>query len=205
MELLLNSKKKQSLKRTIENSEKTVRTVKVVSSVILIVGLLGGILYALINLLSPTLSMVSVQGVLRKDIGKIVFFSSVFLIPGLLIPLFLKYLVLNLIFSKGLLRKDEKLIFTDEGLEYSYRGVLERIAAKRIKVQVDFEKLEYITHTAKTEALEFLGDFSSEYYYDLNSEEPLDKRDINRLVICDYFIPGLKEKLLEAGFYINEE
>ena len=205
MELLLNSKKKQSLKRTIENSEKTVRTVKVVSSVILIVGLLGGILYALINLLSPTLSMVSVQGVLRKDIGKIVFFSSVFLIPGLLIPLFLKYLVLNLIFSKGLLRKDEKLIFTDEGLEYSYRGVLERIAAKRIKVRVDFEKLEYITHTAKTEAVEFLGDFSSEYYYDLNSEEPLDKRDINRLVIYDYFIPGLKEKLLDAGFYINEE
>ncbi len=205
MELLLNSKKKQSLKRTIENSEKTVRTVKVVSSVILTVGLLGGILYALINLLSPILSMVSVQGVLRKDIGKIVFFSSVFLIPGLLIPLFLKYLVLNLIFSKGLLWKDEKLIFTDEGLEYSYRGVLERIAAKRIKVRVDFEKLEYITHTAKTEALEFLGDFSSEYYYDLNSEEPLDKRDINRLVIYDYFIPGLKEKLLDAGFYINEE
>ena len=205
MELLLNSKKKQSLKRTIENSEKTVRTVKVVLSVILIVGLLGGILYALINLLSPTLSMVSVQGVLRKDIGKIVFFSSVFLIPGLLIPLFLKYLVLNLIFSKGLLRKDEKLIFTDEGLEYSYRGVLERIAAKRIKVRVDFEKLEYITHTAKTEALEFLGDFSSEYYYDLKSEEPLDKREINRLVIYDYFIPGLKEKLLDAGFYINEE
>lgn len=205
MELLLNSKKKQSLKRTIENSEKTVRTVKVVLSVILIVGLLGGILYALINLLSPTLSMVSVQGVLRKDIGKIVFFSSIFLIPGLLIPLFLKYLLINLVFSKGLLRKDEKLIFTDEGLEYSYRGVLERIAAKRIKVQVDFEKLEYITHTAKTEELEFLGDFSSEYYYDLKSEEPLDKREISRLVIYDYFIPGLKEKLLEAGFYINEE
>ena len=205
MELLLNSKKKQSLKRTIENSEKTVRTVKVASSVILTVGLLGGILYALINLLSPTLSMVSVQGVLRKNIGKIVFFSSVFLIPGLLIPLFLKYLLINLVFSKGLLRKDEKLIFTDEGLEYSYRGVLERIAAKRIKVRVDFEKLEYIAHTAKTEALEFLGDFSSEYYYDLNSEEPLDKRDINRLVIYDYFIPGLKEKLLDAGFYINEE
>jgi hypothetical protein len=205
MELLLNSKKKQSLKRTIENSEKTVRTVKVASSVILTVGLLGGILYALINLLSPTLSMVSVQGVLRKDIGKTVFFSSVFLIPGILIPLFLKYLIINLIFSKGLLRKDEKVIFTDEGLEYSYRGALERIAAKRIKVQVDFEKLEYITHTAKTEALEFLGDFSSEYYYDLKSEKPLDKRDINRLVIYDYFIPGLKEKLLDAGFYINEE
>lgn len=205
MELLLNSKKKQSLKRTIENSEKTVRTVRVVSSAILTVGLLGGILYALINLLSPTLSMVSVQGVLRKDIGKIVFFSSVFLIPGLLIPLFLKYLLINLVFSKGLLRKDEKLIFTDEGLEYSYRGVLERIAAKRIKVRVDFEKFEYITLMAKTEALEFLGDFSSEYYYDLKSEEPLEKRDINRLVIYDYFIPGLKEKLLDAGFYINEE
>ncbi|MGI6462611.1 MAG: hypothetical protein ACOX04_03145 [Candidatus Scatomorpha sp.] len=205
MELLLNSKKKQSLKRTIENSEKTVRTVKTMSSAILIVGLLGGILYALVNLLSPTLSMVSVQGVLRKDIGKIVFFSSVFLIPGILIPLFLKYLIINLIFSKGLLRKDEKLIFTDEGLEYSYRGVLKRIAAKRIKVRVDFEKLEYITHTAKTEELEFLGDFSSEYYYDLNSEEPLDKREISCLVIYDYFIPGLKEKLLDAGFYINEE
>jgi xanthosine utilization system XapX-like protein len=100
MELLLNSKKKQSLKRTIENSEKTVRTVKVASSAILTVGLLGGILYALINLLSPTLSMVSVQGVLRKDIGKIVFFSSIFLIPGLLIPLFLKYLLINLVFQR---------------------------------------------------------------------------------------------------------
>lgn len=77
-------------------SSKIIRTLSLISKMLLIIGLAGGTIYLLVNFLSPTLSMVEVNGILEKDTSFIIITSSFIFAPCLIFSACLKALANNL-------------------------------------------------------------------------------------------------------------
>lgn len=75
---------------------KTARTISLISRILLFIGLVGGTAYLLVNFLSPTLSMVDVNGILEKDTCFIIITSSFIFAPCLIFSACLNALAKNL-------------------------------------------------------------------------------------------------------------
>jgi len=203
MELSVNNKKKKNLQKPIAESQKTVKTILTISRLVLVIGIIGTLIYLIVNIISPTMSMVNVNGVIKKDYWWIWTASLLILTPTLLIPAFLKVLANNLAGVNTSSRVDESLILSDKNLYYAFRTKHQTLSSERRVFEVEFSKINYVKFDKKTCGLEFFGDFVTKYYTDYTTKELAAEENIDSIIIYDYFSPSLKETLISKGINIK--
>lgn len=203
MELSVNTKKKIALQKAIAHNKKTVRIIMMISKVLLLVGIIGGGLYALLNGLMPGLSMVTVNGVSQKDIGWIIISTSFIVAPCLIFSVCLKALANNLASSNNAARVDESLFIADNKIRYSFRIKHQSTSSERRVITVDFSKISDLTFDDTTGILCFAGEILSEYYDDYRNKKSVNTAELDEFMICDYFMPSLKETLKTKGVKVN--
>lgn len=203
MELSVNTKKKIALQKAIAHNKKTVRIIMMISKVLLLVGIIGGGLYALLNGLMPGLSMVTVNGVSQKDIGWIIISTSFIVAPCLIFSVCLKALANNLASSNNAARVDESLLIADNKIRYSFRIKHQSTSSEKRVITVDFSKISDLTFDDTTGILCFAGEILSEYYDDYRNKKPVNTAELDEFMICDYFMPSLKETLKTKGVKVN--
>lgn len=203
MELSVNAKKKIALQKAIAHNKKSVRIIMMISKVLLLVGIIGGGLYALLNGLIPGLSMVTVNGVSQKDIGWIIISTSFIVAPCLILSVCLKALANNLASSNNAARVDESLLIADNTIRYSFRIKHQSTSSERRVITVDFSKIRNLTFDDTTGILCFAGEILSEYFDDYRNKKPVNTAEFDEFMICDYFTPSLKETLKSKGVKVN--
>lgn len=203
MELSVNSKKKVEVQNAIARNKKSVRIIVGISKILLLIGIVGGGIYALANIFIPSLSIVNVNGVPHKDSTWIIVSTSFIVAPCLILSLCLKVLAGNLAGVDNSARVDESLLISDESIRYSFRLKYQSLSSERRVVTIPFSRITGISHDSETEALELDGNFVSEYFDDYTNPAPVDTAQLTQFVIYDYFSPSLKETLLTKGISVN--
>lgn len=203
MELLVNSKRKTILQKQIAKSRKSVCIIAAISKFLLIAGLVGGILYLVVNFVSPSLSMVEVNGILEKDTSFIIITSSFIFAPCLIFSACLNVLAKNLSGGSSTARVDESLMLVDQQLRYSFRTKHQSLSSERRVITIDFSNIKAIEYESKTGTLVFYGDFISDYYENYKKKKPTESEHIENFIIYDYFDPSLKDTLFTKGVHIN--
>lgn len=204
MELYIDAKKKIALQKAIAHNIRSVRIIMMISKVLLLVGIIGGGLYALLNGLMPGLSMVTVNGVPQKDIGWIIISTSFIVAPCLIFSACLKALANNLASGNNAARVDESLLIADNKIRYSFRIKYQSTSSERRVITVDFSKIRDLTFDDTTGILHFTGEILSEYFDDYRNQNPVHTADLDEFMICDYFTPSLKETLKSKGVKVNK-
>lgn len=203
MELSINTKKKAALQKAIARHKKSVRIIMMISKVLLLVGIVGGGLYALANSLMPGLSMVTVNGVAQKDIGWIIISTSFIVAPCLIFSVCLKALANNIASSNNSARVDESLLIADNKIRYSFRIKHQSTSSERRVITIDLSKISSVSFNESTGILDFGGSVLSEYFDDYRNKKPVNTAELDKFMICDYFTPSLKETLQTKGVSVN--
>ena len=204
MEFRIEQTKKKQYQKNIAGSLKSVRIIKAIAKILLLIGIVGGGLYAILNYIMPTLSIVTVNGVPQKDISWIIISTSFIVAPCLILSLALNTLSKNLAGGTNSARVDESLILTGSSIKYSYRQKHHSLSSERRVLSIDFNKMDSIVYDEKTHLLKFTGEILSEYYDDYKKRKPVDINTLEEFVICDYFTPSLTEALLSKGIKVND-
>lgn len=204
MEFRIEQTKKKQYQKNIAGSLKSVRIIKAIAKILLLIGIVGGGLYAILNYIMPTLSIVTVNGVPQKDISWIIISTSFIVAPCLILSLALNTLSKNLAGGTNSARVDESLILTGSTIKYSYRQKHHSLSSERRVLSIDFNKMDSIVYDEKTHLLKFTGEILSEYYDDYKKRKPVDINTLEEFVICDYFTPSLTEALLSKGIEVND-
>ena len=203
VELYVDPKKKAEVQNAIARNKKSVRIIVGITKILLLVGIVGGGIYALANIFIPSLSIVNVNGVPHKDSTWIIVSTSFIVAPCLILSLCLKVLAGNLAGVDNSARVDESLLISDESIRYSFRLKYHSLSSERRVVTIPFSRITGISRDPETEALEFDGNFVSEYFDDYTEPAPVDIAPLTQFVIYDYFSPSLKETLLTKGISVN--
>lgn len=203
MELSIDQSKKKQYQKYVAGSLKSVRVIKAISGTLLLIGVIGGGIYAIFNFIVPTLSIVTVNGVPRKDISWIIISTSFIVAPCLILSLALDTLSKNLAGGSNSSRIDESIILTEKSIIYSFRQKHQSLSSERRVLTFDFSKISSITFDEKTKLLKFTGEIHSEYYDDYKKKKPVDINTLEEFVICDYFSPNLTETLLSKGIKVS--
>lgn len=203
MELRIDQNKKKQYQNNIASSLKSVRVIKSIAKILLLIGIIGGGLYAILNFSIPSLSIVTVNGTLQKDVSWIIISTSFIAAPCLVLSLALNTLSKNLAGGTNSSRVDESLILMGNVIKYSYRQKHHSLSSERRVLSIDFKKMDSITFNKKTKLLKFTGAILSEYYDDYKKKKPVDINTIEEFVVCDYFTPSLTETLLSKGIKIS--
>ena len=204
MELLISAKKKVALQKAIAHNKRSVYIIITIAKVLLLVGIAGGGLYALLNFLLPNLSIVSVNGVEQKDIGWIIISTSFIVAPCLIISACLKALANNLASSNNAARVDESMLITDNRIRYSFRIKHQSTSSERRVITIDLSEISKVCFDETTGLLYFTGDILSEYFDDYKNKEPVNTTNLDEFMICDYFIPSLRDTLQTKGIKITD-
>lgn len=200
MELSINSKKKASLQKAIARNKKSVRIILAIAKTLMFIGIVGGGLYVLINVvLIPAMNIQTVLGDMQKDISWIIISTSFIVSPCLIFSVCLKALAGNLAGSDNSARVDESLLISNEAICYAFRLKYQSLASERRVLTIQFSQIKAINFDSKTEGIEFIGNFTSEYFDDYRNQQPVDTASIDRFIIYDYFSPSLKEALRSNG------
>ncbi len=203
MELRIDQNKKKQYQKNIAGSIKSVRVIKSIAKILLLIGIIGGGIYAILNFTMPSLSIVTVNGIPQKDISWIIISTSFIVAPCLILSLALNTLWKNLAGGTNSSRVDESLILTGNSFKYSYRQKHHSLSSERRVLLFDFNKIDSITFDKKTKLLKFSGEILSEYYDDYKKKKPVDINTLVEFVICDYFTPSLTETLLSKGIKVT--
>ena len=187
MELTVNSNRKNTLQKHIAKSKKSVRVVTAISQLLFIVGLVVGALYLAVNFVSPSLSMVEVNGVIKKDINYILITSSFIFAPCFITSACLKALAKNLAGASSSARVDESLIVVDTQLTYSFRVKHQSTSSERYVITINFLNIKAVQYESNIEAFVFTGDFTSDYYEDYKNAKSTETYGIKEFIIYDYF------------------
>ncbi len=200
MELSINAKKKASLQKAIAYSKKSVRIILTIAKVLMLIGIVGGGIYVLLNVvLIPAMNIQTVMGDLQNDISWIIISTSFIVAPCLILSVCLKALAGNLAGSDNSARVDESLLISNEAICYAFRLKYQSLASERRVLTIKFSQIEAINFNSETEGVEFVGNFVSEYFDGYRNPQPVDTASIDRFVIYDYFSPSLKETLCSKG------
>lgn len=204
MELRIDQRMKKQYQKNISKSINSVRVTKLIAEILLLIGVLGGLIYIVVNFVSPSLSVVNVNGVYRKDIGWIIISTSFIIVPCFILSLALNTLSKNLAGGSNSARVDESILITKEKIKYYYRQKHQSLSSERRVLTLEFCKIDTISFDDKTKLLNFSGEILSEYYDDYKKNKPIDIKMLEEFVICDYFFPSLKDTLQSMGIVVNE-
>lgn len=204
MELRIDQKKKKLYQKNIATSIKSVRIIKTIAKVLLLIGIIGGGTYFILNFTMPSLSMVTVNGVPQKDTSWIIISTSFIIAPCFILSLVLSTLSKNLAGGSNSSRVDESIVLTGDIIKYSYRQKHQSLSGERRVLTFDFSKIGSIDFDEKTKLLKLSGEILSEYYDDYKKKKPVDVNTLKEFVICDYFSPSLTETLRSMGVKLSK-
>ena len=154
---VIDVRRKNELQRNAQKDKKSVRVILTIARILLIVGLVGGGLYLILNFISPTISTVNVNGVIKKDISWIIISSSFIIAPCLILSVCLNVLAKNIAGVDNTARIDESLVLFDDFLRYSFRIKNHSLPSERIVIQVKYNEITSITKNDKRKLLIFRG------------------------------------------------
>lgn len=203
MELRIDQRKKNLYQKNIARSIKSVRIIKVIAKILLMIGIIGGGVYAILNFTMPSLSIVTVNGIPQKDTSWIIISTSFIVAPCLILSLTLSTLSKNLAGGTNSSRVDESIVLTEKIMKYSFRQKHQSLSSERRVLTFDFSKISSITFDEKTKLLKLSGEILSEYYDDYKKKNPVDINTLGEFVICDYFSPSLTETLLSKSIKVS--
>ena len=76
MELVVDFDKKKSVQKNFFKTDRGSKNMTIISLVLIIVGIAASAVYAIVNIFSPDLSLVRVNGEMQKDFLNIAIFTS---------------------------------------------------------------------------------------------------------------------------------
>ena len=203
LELSVDALKKKRLQSNVAGSLKAVRIIKIIAKILMYIGIFGGGAYALLNFLIPSWSLVSVRGVLQKNISWIIISTSFISVPTLLPALLLNILASNLAGVSNSARMEEHLVITDENICYSYREKHQMMPSERFVIKIGFDQIDSVTFEDNTNLMLFTGKIRREYFDSYPKSKPAKITTLDEFTICDYFSPSLKEVLLNKKIHID--
>ena len=195
---VIDVRRKNELQRNAQKDKKSVRVILTIARILLIVGLVGGGLYLILNFISPTISTVNVNGVIKKDISWIIISSSFIIAPCLILSVCLNVLAKNIAGVDNTARIDESLVLFDDFLRYSFRIKNHSLPSERIVIQVKYNEITSITKNDKRKLLIFRGHIESRDFNDYKKGEVGNKDLIDIFLLYDYFNPSLIELITQV-------
>ncbi len=103
-------------------------------------------------------------------------------------------------------RINESLLIEDNKIRYSFR--MKYLGKSSVNViTIDFSNISSLQFNEATGMLDFAGDILSEYFDDCRNKESADPdpAKLDEFMICDYFVPSLKDALQANGVKVNNQ
>lgn len=183
---------------------KTPSTIRRISIVLLIAGIVGAAAYAVVYITSPSLGIVNIRDVPTKDYFSIILNASEILLVSLTLWILLKVLATSIAGKDSGLRVDEDLLLVNGVIHYTYRIAHQSNGRDKIIIIIPLGAVSSAAYDQSTRAITLTGRFSSDYSADYASSgmtEP-DSGNLSKFVIYDYFEPSLLNALKENGINI---
>lgn len=204
MELRVNTETKKKITSLVIDNTKFLKNLLIAGKTVLILGLLLSVIYAVVCIVSPNLSIVNVQGVATKDYASIITNTILCSVLSVFVSIILKALLSNLASKDINERADETLIITENGIRYIFRTRYHSAPTTRIIVSIPFEQLQSVIYDERVKKIVFTGRISSDVVEDYDQKkyvEPASK-NLKEINIYDYFEPGLLTQLQKKGVQV---
>lgn len=197
MELSVDPNKKKELTKTVIQSTKRLYSIKIISRISVLLGLISGILFCLTNFLISDLGTVNIRGVMTKDIAHIISTSVLIIIIGIFIGVALHYLLKNLSGKNIDERVEESCIFSENSLIYSFRVKYHSTPSSKVVITVPFKDVTTIDYDSTLHKVTIKGNVIYTYFENYAKGIKSNNRDfnVNKWIIYDYFTPSLCEAL----------
>lgn len=204
MELRVNTETKKKITSLVIDNTKMLKNLLIAGKIVLIVGLVLSVIYAVVYIFSPTLSIVNVRGIATKDYASIITNTILFAVLSVFVSMILKALLSNLSSKDINERADETLIITETGIRYVFRTRYHSAPTTRIIVSIPFNQLQGVMYDAHIRKIVFTGRISSNVVEDYNQKKHIEPTsgNLKELNIYDYFEPGLLNQLKKMGVQV---
>ena len=183
---------------------KFLKNLLIAGKTVLILGLLLSVIYAVVYIVSPNLSIVNVQGVATKDYASIITNTILFSVLSVFVSIILKALLSNFSSKDINERADETLIITENGIHYIFRTRYHSAPTTRIIVNIPFEQLQSVIYDERVKKIVFTGRISSDVVEDYDQKKYVEPAsgNLKEINIYDYFEPGLLNQLQKKGVQV---
>lgn len=204
MELRVNTETKKKITSLVIDNTKFLKNLLIAGKMVLILGLLLSVIYAVVYIVSPNLSIVNVQGVATKDYASIITNTILFSVLSVFVSIILKALLSNLSSKDINERADETLIITENGIRYIFRTRYHSAPTTRIIVSIPFEQLQSVFYDERVKKIVFTGRISSDVVEDYDQKKYVEPAsgNLKEINIYDYFEPGLLNQLQKKGVQV---
>lgn len=204
MELRVNTETKKKITSLVIDNTKFLKNLLIAGKTVLILGLLLSVIYAVVCIVSPNLSIVNVQGVATKDYASIITNTILFSVLSVFVSIILKALLSNLSSKDINERADETLIITENGIRYIFRTRYHSAPTTRIIVSIPFEQLQSVIYDERVKKIVFTGRISSDVVEDYDQKKYVEPAsgNLKEINIYDYFEPGLLTQLQKKGVQV---
>lgn len=183
---------------------KFLKNLLIAGKTVLILGLLLSVIYAVVYIVSPNLSIVNVQGVATKDYASIITNTILFSVLSVFVSIILKALLFNFSSKDINERADETLIITENGIHYIFRTRYHSAPTTRIIINIPFEQLQSVIYDERVKKIVFTGRISSDVVEDYDQKKYVEPAsgNLKEINIYDYFEPGLLNQLQKKGVQV---
>ncbi len=204
MELRVNTETKKKITSLVIDNTKFLKNLLIAGKTVLILGLLLSVIYAVVCIVSPNLSIVNVQGVATKDCASIITNTILCSVLSVFVSIILKALLSNLSSKDINERADETLIITENGIRYIFRTRYHSAPTTRIIVSIPFEQLQSVIYDERVKKIVFTGRISSDVVEDYDQKKYVEPAsgNLKEINIYDYFEPGLLTQLQKKGVQV---
>ena len=204
MELRVNTETKKKITSLVIDNTKFLKNLLIAGKTVLILGLLLSVIYAVVYIVSPNLSIVNVQGVATKDYASIITNTILFSVLSVFVSIILKALLSNFSSKDINERADETLIITENGIHYIFRTRYHSAPTTRIIVSIPFEQLQSVIYDERVKKIVFTGRISSDVVEDYDQKKYVEPAsgNLKEINIYDYFEPGLLNQLQKKGVQV---
>lgn len=188
---------KKELEKQIVSQKRHLRVIRFLEKMNLLISLVGGFGYIILNILISGASMVRIRGEVKKDYFSIFLFGTLIIAGFLTSWILIRTLRIRLSQIGISDRVDESLSITDDYLIYIYRLKFESLPCDRGVVAVKLDEISSVTYDADIRKLVIYGALFDDWIENFRSIRGMDfsKTENSMVEIYDYFTPSLLKEL----------
>ena len=210
MEFVIQEHEKKNIQKLVSNKKTSVRIIKIIEIVILMMLLVGGFGFIIFNILDPDAYIANFRGELIKDYSLILLIGRI-RIMGLLTTWILVYTLRRAVCRAAIGNKTDECIsiqgdsIEEKCLLYSYRIKYQSLPTDRGLVAIMLNEIKNIKYDNAFKKITIQGKMYATW---IEKFQTLDEIDITnkkegQFIIYDYFSPSLIEKLKKYPIKIN--
>ena len=184
MELLINKDKKQDASKQITLDNRYTKTLRLMSHIILAMGVFVAIFYFIFNLIVPALN----KGVIHTILN-----TLIMLIPFIFATSLIEAYIHKVKNRFDMTRTNEILQFSVREIRYSYRNK-HTLPCERQIIIINPKDIDKVSYNNDTKKISITGKIKSEYYENY-VDVPNETAIVETFEVYDYFEPSLKEQL----------